>query len=127
MIKMKHRCLVLAILVSMLSMLSMLLAPLTPAQAEPGSAGEPYPGEALCLPDAYLNNPGDCLPLGPSQTLTDLAKKGLTFPPRPLPAVAPSRDLTKSPVQVAKINIESTDPANIYSSLDDAASGNNPV
>lgn len=106
---------------------SILLAPVLPAHAEDGKAGEPYPGTALCLPDAYLNDPGDCLPLGPSQTLTDLAKKGLTFPPRPLPAATPPRELTNSPVTVAKINIEATEAAQIYASLDDASSGNNPV
>ena len=62
-----------------------------PLFAGDGKTGEPYPGSALCLPDAYLNTPGDCLPLGPSQTLTALAQKGLTFPPRPLPAAHPAR------------------------------------
>src|SRR5512146_921679 len=105
---MKSRWLVLAIL------FGMLLEPVMPAHADPGKTGEPFPGTALCLPDAYLSKPGDCLPLGPSQTLTDLAKIGLTFPPRPLPAVTPPSELTVSPVQIARLNLEATEPANIY-------------
>lgn len=104
-----------------------LLAFTRPASADDGKTSEPYPGEAICLPDVYLNNPGDCLPLGPSQTLTAMAQLGLTIPPKPLPAVTPPAELTKSPVQIAKLNIASTDPAYIYGSLEDAASGNNPV
>ncbi len=56
-----------------------------------------------------------------------LAKKGLTFPPRPLPAVKPPSDLTKSPISIAKINIGPTEPAQIYGSLDDAVAGSNPT
>jgi hypothetical protein len=118
---MKHRWLALIILSSIL------LTTAWPAQAENGKTGEPYPGEALCLPDAYLTLPGDCLPLGPSQTLTSLAKKGLTYPPRPLPAAAPARELTESPVHVARINIGATEAASVYATLDDAAAGTNPV
>jgi hypothetical protein len=33
---------------------------------------EPYTGIPVCLPDAYLVSPSDCLPLGPSETLTAL-------------------------------------------------------
>ncbi|NPV57382.1 MAG: hypothetical protein HPY76_12025, partial [Anaerolineae bacterium] len=47
---------------------------------------EPYAGQTLCAPDVYLVDPGDCLPLGPSQLLTDMARKGISIPPKPLPA-----------------------------------------
>lgn len=118
---MKYRWLVVVILIGCV------LVAVQPAQAVDEKTGETYPGTALCLPDAYLNAPGDCLPLGPSQTLTDMAKKGLTFPPRPLPAVAPPRELSVSPVNVAKINIAENETANIYTSLNDAVSANNPI
>lgn len=97
------------------------------ARAESGTTSEPYPGQAICMPDVYLNTPSGCLPLGPSQTLTSLAKMGITFPPRPLPAIHPSQDLTKSPVNIAKINIDKTEPARLYGNLEDARTGNNPV
>lgn len=99
----------------------------TPANAYSEEAGEPFPGSAVCLPDVYLNTPGDCLALGPSQTLTEMAKIGLTYPPRPLPAAAPPSELTQSPVNVAKINIDSSEPAKLYATLEDAAAGANAV
>lgn len=88
---------------------------------------EPYTGSALCLPDVYLSQPGECLALGPSQTLTSLAQQGTSYPPRPLPASHPPRELTISPVNIAKLNLKSNEPAYVYASVDDAAAGNNPV
>lgn len=108
-------------------LLGALLVHIDTAGAQAGEPPEPYMGSTLCLPAAYLSAPSDCLALGPSQTLTDLAQQGISYPPKPLPAVKPPRDLTASPVTVAKINIESIEPAYIYGSLDDAAAGTNPV
>ena len=88
---------------------------------------EPYIGSTLCLPDAYLRAPEECLPLGPSQTLTDLAQQGISYPPRPLPASRPPRELTNSPVFIAKLNLKADEPGYVYGSLDDAATGNNPT
>ena len=59
--------------------------------------GEPESGAVVCVPDVYIVAPGDCLPLGPSVYLTDMARLGLTFPPRPLPAVKPDPGLTQLP------------------------------
>lgn len=123
---MKHRWLVLVSLLSALAAAWLFVAPRW-VSADNGSSSEPYPGAAICLPGAYLSNPGNCLPLGPSQTLTALAQKGLTFPPRPLPAASPSSNLAKSPVDVARINVDKTEPAKVYATLDDAVAGNNPV
>lgn len=108
-------------------MLGSLLPSAGTASAAQASTGEPYTGMAVCLPDVYYTTPSDCLPLGPSQTLTSLAKVGLTYPPRPLPAVKPPQELTVNPVQIARINIDKADPAKIFATLDDAAAGNNPV
>lgn len=98
-----------------------------PAIAQDEDGAEPYTGTALCLPDVYLDYTTDCLPLGASQTLTEMARQGISYPPRPLPAAAPDRALTTSPVTVAKINLEDHEPANVYGSLDDAVAGTNPV
>ncbi len=110
-----------------------LLATLLPVQ-EPVAAQsgapqeqEPYSGTPICLPDAYLATPADCLPLGPSAYLTSLAKLGLTFPPKPLPVYDPSPDLVPAPISYAKIGIEATDPAPVYATLDDAVNGGTPV
>jgi lipoprotein-anchoring transpeptidase ErfK/SrfK len=66
-------------------------------------AQDPTPGEELvsgavvCAPDAYLTAPDDCLPLGPSAYITEMAKLGLTYPPRALPASKPDPALTQLP------------------------------
>ena len=46
---------------------------------------EGFIGLPLCQPGVYLQTPIDCLLMGPSQKLTDLARKGLTLPLKPLP------------------------------------------
>ena len=58
---------------------------------------EPDSGAVVCEPGVYLSEPGDCLPLGPSAFLTDLARLGITIPPRSLPASKPDRSLTQLP------------------------------
>jgi hypothetical protein len=56
-------------------------------------------GAIVCPPD-----PDDCLPLGPSVYLTEMAKLGLTFPPRPLPASRPDPTLAKLPYFYFKLD-----------------------
>lgn len=69
----------------------------TPARAQDTTPPEPDSGAVVCEPDVYLTAPDDCLPLGPSAYLTDLARLGMTFPPRPLPAAKPDPSLTQLP------------------------------
>jgi hypothetical protein len=97
------------------------------AQGDPPAASEPFAGAPLCLPAAYLVDPGNCLPLGPSSYLTRMARLGLTFPPRPLPAYTPDPTLVTADIQYARIGIDETERAPIYSSLQDAEDGVNPV
>jgi len=58
---------------------------------------EPDSGAVVCAPNVYFSEPDDCLPTGPSTFLTDMAKLGLTFPPRLLPSYKPDPELTKLP------------------------------
>lgn len=58
---------------------------------------EPESGEVVCTPAAYLTEPGDCVPLGPSTYITEMAALGMTYPPRALPAVRPDPALTHLP------------------------------
>ena len=58
---------------------------------------EPESGTVVCAPDAYWIAPDDCLPAGPSTYLTDMAKLGLTFPPRLLTYAKPDPGLTNLP------------------------------
>ena len=58
---------------------------------------EPESGAVVCAPAVYLESPSDCLPLGPSAFLTEMAKLGMTFPPRQLPSRIPDPALTQLP------------------------------
>lgn len=72
---------------------------------------------ALCTPGVYLQDPGDCLPAGPSQYLTEQAAKGITFPISGLPANKPEFDLTYTDVRYGFVPERN---APVYGSLEDA-------
>jgi len=61
-------------------------------------------GAVVCPPDVYYDAPGDCLPIGPSEYLTELAKLGLTIPQRLLPASRPDFTLTQLPYSYFKLD-----------------------
>src|ERR1044071_5413966 len=68
---------------------------------------EPDSGAVVCAPDVYLTPPGICLPLAPSPYITEMAKLGLTFPPRVLPAFKPDPALTQLPYFYFKLDDDS--------------------
>jgi hypothetical protein len=74
-----------------------LLPPASVNAQESTPGEEPASGAVVCPPDVYLTPPGDCLPLGPSTYITEMAQLGLTFPERPLPALKPDPALTQLP------------------------------
>lgn len=78
---------------------------------------EPFSGVPLCLPGVYQESPSACLPLGPSDFLTNMADKGISFPLRPLPVYSPNPSLTLAPLPYLKVG-ENAFP--LYTSLDDA-------
>ncbi len=87
-------------LLLLLVLFPLIWSPLPPrlaAAQNPTPSPEPDSGAVVCAPDAYLVQPEDCLPLGPSVYLTDLARMGLTDPPLPLPAAKPDPALTTLP------------------------------
>jgi lipoprotein-anchoring transpeptidase ErfK/SrfK len=73
---------------------------------------------ALCLPGQMeqFANP-DCLDLGPSGHLKELAAKGITFPADPLPIYKPPADLSNIPFAYA---IVSNEAIPVYDNLDTA-------
>lgn len=71
------------------------------------SDGEVESGAVVCAPDVYLADPGDCLPVGPSTYITELAKLGLTFPERSLPASKPNQGLVALPYYYFKLEQDS--------------------
>ncbi len=95
------------------------------AQGLPG--GEGYAGDVICLPDVYLGITNDCLPLGPSIFLTQMASKGIPYPILPLPAKKPDASLNELSIRYAKLNVDAGDPVAIYGNVADASTGNNPL
>ena len=79
---------------------------------------------ALCPPGVYLTPPNNCLPLGPSSFLTDMARLGLTIPAKPIPVKKPDPELAFLPYYYAKLQDQS---AMIYSSSEDAIADQSPV
>jgi lipoprotein-anchoring transpeptidase ErfK/SrfK len=90
-------------LISILLMLSSVPGTSVLAQ-EAAPVEEPESGAVVCAPDVYLAPPGDCLPAGPSSYLTEMARLGLTYPPRPLPASKPDPALTDLPYRYFKLD-----------------------
>ncbi|MGI6249971.1 MAG: L,D-transpeptidase [Anaerolineaceae bacterium] len=87
------------------------------------AATQPNMGEdlPLCLPGIYPVDPGDCLPLGPSETLKELKMAGINPSTLPLPAFVPDADLSELPVHIARI--DSSGPVPVYANLDAAING----
>lgn len=73
---------------------------------------------ALCLPGIYPNAPGDCLPLGPSAYLTQMAQLGMTFPLTPLAAAPIDPALGNVNVRYAEVR---NDNAPVFGSAEEAA------
>ncbi len=80
------------------------LNPAEPASAETALTPEDNSGAVLCQPGVYLESPGNCAPLGPSETITRLAQIGMDYPLRPLPASKPSPELNVLPYRYYKVD-----------------------
>jgi hypothetical protein len=88
------------------------------AQSSPQSAS----GDGvLCLPGVYMSGMGDCLPLGPSAYLTEMASKGFFFPQTPLAAKKPDFSFTYVDQRYGEVR---TPNAPVYGSIEDALKGN---
>jgi hypothetical protein len=92
------------------------------ARSEAPSDLEPDSGSVVCPPGVYAAAPVDCLPLGPSEYLTQAAGTGIPYPILPLPAYSPDPGLNDLPYHYFKV----TDAgAPLYTSLE-AAAANQP-
>ena len=83
---------------------------------------EPESGAVVCEPSAYPVTRDECVALGPSQYLSEMAKLGITIPQRPLPAYKPDPSLPQLPYRY--FNLEK-DYVPIYSSPGDRGEGIN--
>ena len=61
-------------------------------------------GAVVCPPGVYLDLPGDCLPIGPSEYLKEMSTLGLTIPQRSLPASKPDLNLTQLPYSYFRLD-----------------------
>lgn len=91
-------------LLNLVAILLLSLFPSMTVTAQGTPTEEPDSGAVVCAPDVYLSAPGDCLPLGPSTHITEMAKLGLTFPERTLPAYKPDPTLTQLPYLYFKLD-----------------------
>lgn len=73
----------------------------------------------LCPPDLYYDSSQDCLPLGPTAYLLDMAEIGITFPETPLPIRNPDPSLSEVQYKYAYVV---RDKAPIYETLNAAVS-----
>lgn len=107
-----------------IGLLSLLLqaAPAVTAQSpQPEPRKEYYQGLALCLPNAYPQEPDGCLALGPSESLSNYAKVGISIPQTPIPAKPISSSLGVVPFQYLLMNEQSVP---VFNSQEDAAAKN---
>lgn len=116
---MKRICKFLTVLLLMLS-----LTPARPVLAESTPIPEDNSGAVLCQPGIYLETPGDCAPLGPSETITRLAQIGMEYPLRSLPASRPSPELNSLPYQYYKV--DASTGTKFYPSLEAAIAKQGP-
>lgn len=90
------------LLVALLPVSAVIAAPAT-------QTPEPEAGVVLCPIGLYTESPDDCLPLGPSETVSSLAGMGIPWPIRSLSAYAPDPTLGEVPYRYFKV-----DPAGTY-------------
>lgn len=79
----------------------------SPASSKlPARAGtnEPESGTVVCPTDAWDSTQDDCLLAGPSEYLAEMAKIGMTIPPRPLPIRRPDSSLVDLPYLYFKLD-----------------------
>jgi lipoprotein-anchoring transpeptidase ErfK/SrfK len=97
------------------------ILPSGPAMAQDATPPEPDSGAVVCEPGVYLTTPDDCLPLGPSAFLTDLARQGISIPQRPLPASRPDAALAQLPYSYFHLDPDHYVP--VYSAPGETGSG----
>jgi len=74
----------------------------------------------LCLPGIYLQDPGNCLPAGPSTYLTQLGQRGMSLPLAPLPAMQADPSLAQIDMHYGQI-VNNNAP--VFATVDDASKG----
>lgn len=84
-----------------------------------GSVDAPQSATVLCPPGRIMADIPDCALLGAAAYLERMAEKGLTIPPRPLPALRPDPALSVVNFYYARLKDNIDTP--VYASVEDAA------
>jgi hypothetical protein len=105
-------------------LLSLGLMTARPEQALAAEAESGAP-TALCLPGVYSETPDDCLPLGPSVTLSEMSAQGFELPLRPMPSAQTDPGLKKMPFYY--LELKSTGPTAVYNTSADALAKTSPA
>jgi len=101
-----------------------LSALLQPSAVSRAAAGVSPASQALCLPGVYLLNPQDCLLLGPSGYMTQMASFGISLPLLSLPSKPIEASLGEVPFSYANLGDV---PTPVYTSLQDAIAEKNAI
>lgn len=109
-----------SVLITMTLLLSLVFSVQPALAMDSQNQSQQYYDLPLCMPGYYPENPTDCLPLGPSQTIKGLREEGFPYPLSGMPAHKPDPSLSELPIRVA--NIEEGQ-GRVYASLDDAING----
>ncbi|HPS46966.1 MAG TPA: L,D-transpeptidase [Flexilinea sp.] len=83
--------------------------------------------EFLCRPDNYSMNQDYCVSLGPSEKLTKLAAEGRSGAKVPFNPQKIDPSLSTVPYNYAKLNLENTESAPLYNTVEDAIAGINAI
>jgi lipoprotein-anchoring transpeptidase ErfK/SrfK len=95
-----------------------------PFQVAEASTEQATASAILCQPGIYMTDPQDCVPLGPSSYLTQMASVGISFPLTRLPSRPIDGQLGELPYFYAVLGDGSSQ---VYASLEDAISGKNSI
>ena len=92
--------------------------PIGTVQSRTPSTVEPDSGSVVCPPGVYETAPYGCLPLGPSEYLSQIAATGIPYPSLPLPAYTPPAELNDIPYLYFRVTDKG---APLFATVEDAA------
>jgi hypothetical protein len=113
-----------SVLITMTLLLSLVFSVQPALAMNSQNQSQQYADLPLCMPGYYPENPSDCLPLGPSQTIKSLRDEGFPYPLSGMPAHKPEPSLSDLPIRVANV---AEGQGRVYASLDEAINGGNAI
>jgi hypothetical protein len=112
------------LMISFLILIQSFSSVVSPATSSPQVAVSQASSDLLCMPGVYLTEPQDCMPLGPSSYLTQMATNGINLPLISLPSHSIDSLLGDLPFSYALLG---EGPTPVYTSLQDAIAGKNEI